>query len=31
MSTRAKGSGTRILADYLCKKEGLDPGEDIRL
>ena len=23
---RQKGSGTRILADYLCKKEGLDPG-----
>lgn len=23
---RQKGSGTRILADYLCKKEGVDPG-----
>lgn len=23
---RQKGSGTRILADYLCKKEGLDAG-----
>lgn len=23
---RQKGSGTRILADYLCKKEGIDPG-----
>ncbi|MGN0982435.1 MAG: molybdopterin biosynthesis protein [Candidatus Limivicinus sp.] len=22
---RQKGSGTRILTDYLCKKEGLDP------
>ena len=23
---RQKGSGTRILADYLCKKDGLDPS-----
>lgn len=23
---RQKGSGTRILTDYLCKKEGLDTG-----
>lgn len=23
---RQKGSGTRILTDYLCKKEGLDPA-----
>ena len=23
---RQKGSGTRILADYLCKKEGVDPA-----
>ena len=22
---RQKGSGTRILADYLCRKEGVDP------
>ena len=24
---RQKGSGTRILADYLCKKEGIDPAK----
>ena len=24
---RQKGSGTRILADYLCQKEGVDPGQ----
>ena len=23
---RQKGSGTRILADYLCRKEGVDPA-----
>ena len=23
---RQKGSGTRILADYLCRKEGIDPA-----
>ncbi|MBP3673063.1 MAG: molybdopterin biosynthesis protein [Oscillospiraceae bacterium] len=23
---RQKGSGTRILSDYLCKKDGLDPS-----
>lgn len=23
---RQKGSGTRILTDYLCKKEGIDPA-----
>ncbi len=23
---RQKGSGTRILADYLCKKDGIDPA-----
>lgn len=23
---RQKGSGTRILADYLCRKHGVDPG-----
>lgn len=23
---RQKGSGTRILADYLCRKEGVDPS-----
>lgn len=23
---RQKGSGTRILMDYLCRREGLDPG-----
>ena len=23
---RQKGSGTRILTDYLCKKEGIDPS-----
>ena len=23
---RQKGSGTRILADYLCKQDGIDPG-----
>ena len=23
---RQKGSGTRILADYLCRKEGIDPN-----
>ena len=23
---RQKGSGTRILSDYLCKREGLDPA-----
>jgi len=23
---RQKGSGTRILADYLCKQEGIDPA-----
>ena len=24
---RQKGSGTRILADYLCRKEGVDPAK----
>ncbi len=24
---RQKGSGTRILADYTCKQEGIDPAE----
>lgn len=24
---RQKGSGTRILTDYLCKREGLEPGD----
>ena len=24
---RQKGSGTRILADYLCRKEGVDPAQ----
>lgn len=24
---RQKGSGTRILADYLCRKEGVDPDK----
>lgn len=24
---RQKGSGTRILADHLCRREGLDPGK----
>ena len=24
---RQKGSGTRILTDYLCKKEGLNPDD----
>ena len=23
---RQKGSGTRILSDYLCKRDGVDPG-----
>lgn len=23
---RQKGSGTRILCDYLCRKDGIDPG-----
>jgi putative molybdopterin biosynthesis protein len=23
---RQKGSGTRVLFDYLCKKDGIDPG-----
>lgn len=23
---RQKGSGTRVLADYLCRREGVDPG-----